>query len=66
MFNYYAPKARAPAPLPAIWRADESPLNDLDETQNDIDDDQPMPDEVLENLTEEADPPAAVPDPGPM
>ncbi|MCQ4270217.1 hypothetical protein NA655_04180 [Pseudomonas kuykendallii] len=49
-----------------MWHADESPLNDLDETESEIDEDQPLPDEVLENLTEEADVPAAVPDPGPM
>ncbi|PZP24671.1 MULTISPECIES: hypothetical protein [Pseudomonas] len=49
-----------------MWRADESPLNDLDETESEIDEDQPLPDEVLENLTEEADVPAAIPDPGPM
>ncbi|WP_282341710.1 MULTISPECIES: hypothetical protein [Pseudomonas] len=52
--------------LPPVWRADESPLNDLDETESEIDEDQPLPDEVLENLTEEADVPAAIPDPGPM
>lgn len=52
-------------PIPPAWLADESPLNDLDEAEGE-NDDQPLPEEVLENLTEEADPPAAIPDPGPM
>ncbi|WP_313517012.1 hypothetical protein [Pseudomonas sp.] len=51
--------------IPSAWLADESPLNDLDEAEGE-NDDQPLPEEVLENLTEEADPPAAIPDPGPM
>ncbi len=61
---HYVPQHRVT--LPPLWRADESPLNDLDETESEIDEDQPLPDEVLENLTEEADVPAAIPDPGPM
>ncbi len=52
-------------PIPPASLADESPLNDLDEAEGE-NDDQPLPEEVLENLTEEADPPAAIPDPGPM
>lgn len=63
---HYVPQLRRQAPLPPMWRADESPLNDLDEAESEIDEDQMLPDEVLENLTEQADPPAAIPDPGPM
>ncbi len=59
------PQFRPVTFIPPVWRADESPLNDLDEAESEADD-QLLPDEVLENLTEETDPPAAIPEPGPM
>jgi len=50
------------------WRADESPLNDLDDAESDTELDAPeeLPEEVLEQLEKVAPPPEPVPDPGPL
>jgi len=50
------------------WLADESPLNDLDEAENDteLDDGDLLPDEVLEQLEKAPPPPAPMPEPGVM
>lgn len=50
------------------WRADESPLNDLDDAESDTELDGPeeLPDEVLEQLEKVPPPPDPLPEPGPM
>jgi|GEM_PF-723141 len=56
-------------PRPAVsWRLDESPLNDLDEAEDDTDPDDPeaLPEETLEQLEKTAPPPDPIPDPGPL
>ncbi|EWC42990.1 hypothetical protein [Stutzerimonas stutzeri] len=53
---------------PQPWRADESPLNDLDEAESDTDLDGggELPEEALEQLEKIAPPPDPMPDPGPL
>ncbi len=50
------------------WRADESPLNDLDDAESDTEFEGPdeLPEEVLEQLEKVAPPPDPMPDPGPL
>ena len=50
------------------WRADESPLNDLDDAESDTElgDGDLLPDDVIEQLEKEPPPPDPMPDPGVM
>lgn len=50
------------------WLADESPLNDLDDAESDIelDDGDTLPEEVLEQLERQSPPPDPMPDTGVM
>lgn len=51
---------------PTVWwlGGDQAPLNDSDMADEEIYTE--LPDEVVENLTEPAKPPAPIPDPGPL
>ncbi|MCF7201863.1 hypothetical protein [Pseudomonas oligotrophica] len=56
-------------PQPAWpWRADESPLNDLDEAEgeNELDGPDELPEETLEQLEKVPPPPDPMPEPGPL
>lgn len=57
-----------PSDPPLPRRADESPLNDLDDAESDteLDDGDTLPEEVLEQLEKEPPPPDPMPDPGVM
>ncbi|EIK53170.1 hypothetical protein YO5_13503 [Stutzerimonas stutzeri TS44] len=48
------------------WRADEAPLNDLDEveSENELEGPEELPEETLEQLEQVAPPPAPIPQPG--
>lgn len=50
------------------WFGEETPLNDLDEAENDteLDDGDTLPEDVLERLQKQAPPPDPIPDPGVM
>ncbi|MEH3023921.1 MAG: hypothetical protein PGN19_14435 [Pseudomonas oryzihabitans] len=61
-----SPSLAADYVSPTRWRlgGDQAPLNDSDMADEELDTD--LPDEVVENLTEPAKPPAPIPDPGPL
>ncbi|WP_177339211.1 hypothetical protein [Pseudomonas sp. EpS/L25] len=54
-----------PVMSPIWWLGgDQAPLNDSDMADEEVDIE--LPDNVVENLTEPAKPPAPIPDPGPL